>query len=101
MIDKFLTKVFGSSNQRYLKSIQPIINHINELEPSVKRLSDDELRARLELVEHTNKPSDVGIIERCVHFIEKTEGTWLGEENAEQEREIFRPGRTVVMIEIP
>src|SRR5437763_2243652 len=46
MIDKFLTKVFGSSNQRYLKSIQPIINHINELEPSVKRLSDDELRAR-------------------------------------------------------
>src|SRR5438132_1138550 len=44
--DKALTKVFGSSNQRYLKSIQPIINHINELEPSVKRLSDDELRAR-------------------------------------------------------
>ncbi|PYS49116.1 MAG: preprotein translocase subunit SecA [Acidobacteria bacterium] len=46
MIDKFLTKVFGSSNQRYLKSIQPIINRINELEPTVKRLSDDELRAR-------------------------------------------------------
>jgi preprotein translocase subunit SecA len=46
MIDKLLTKVFGSSNQRYLKSIQPIINRINELEPSVKRLSDDELRAR-------------------------------------------------------
>ncbi|HKR00874.1 MAG TPA: preprotein translocase subunit SecA [Pyrinomonadaceae bacterium] len=46
MIDKFLTKVFGSSNQRFLKSIQPIIHRINELEPSVKRLSDDELRAR-------------------------------------------------------
>jgi preprotein translocase subunit SecA len=46
MIDKLLTKVFGSSNQRYLKTIQPIINRINELEPSVKRLSDDELRAR-------------------------------------------------------
>ena len=46
MIDKFLTKVFGSSNQRWLKSIQPIIHHINELEPTVKRLSDDELRAR-------------------------------------------------------
>src|SRR4051812_23709039 len=46
MIDKFLTKVFGSSNQRWLKSIQPIVNQINELEPSVKRLSDDELRAR-------------------------------------------------------
>src|ERR671939_1148430 len=46
MIDKFLTKVFGSSNQRFLKTIQPIVNRINELEPSVKRLSDDELRAR-------------------------------------------------------
>ncbi|PWT81178.1 MAG: preprotein translocase subunit SecA [Acidobacteria bacterium] len=46
MIDKFLTKVFGSSNQRYLKSVQPIVNKINELEPAIKRLSDDELRAR-------------------------------------------------------
>jgi preprotein translocase subunit SecA len=46
MIDKFLTKVFGSSNQRYLKTIRPIIARINELEPAVKRLSDDELRAR-------------------------------------------------------
>jgi preprotein translocase subunit SecA len=46
MIDKFLTKLFGSNNQRYLKSIQPIIDHINELEPSAKKLSDDELRAR-------------------------------------------------------
>src|SRR3982750_440618 len=46
MIDKFLTKVFGSSNQRYLKTINPIIARINELEPSVKRLSDEELRAR-------------------------------------------------------
>jgi preprotein translocase subunit SecA len=49
MIDKFLTKVFGSSNQRYLKSIRPIIERINELEPSVKRLSDEELRARTAL----------------------------------------------------
>jgi preprotein translocase subunit SecA len=46
MIDKFLTKVFGSENQRYLKRIRPIIERINELEPTVKRLSDEELRAR-------------------------------------------------------
>ncbi|HEY0005983.1 MAG TPA: preprotein translocase subunit SecA [Pyrinomonadaceae bacterium] len=46
MIDKFLTKVFGSSNQRFLKTIQPIIHQINDLEPSVKRLSDEELRGR-------------------------------------------------------
>jgi preprotein translocase subunit SecA len=41
-----LTKVFGSSNQRFLKSVQPIIAQINELEPALKKLSDDELRAR-------------------------------------------------------
>jgi preprotein translocase subunit SecA len=41
-----LTKVFGSSNQRYLKTINPIIARVNELEPAVKKLTDDELRAR-------------------------------------------------------
>ncbi len=46
MIDKVLTKIFGSSNERFLKTIQPIVARINELEPSVKRLSDEELRAR-------------------------------------------------------
>jgi preprotein translocase subunit SecA len=46
MIDKFLTKVFGSSNQRYLKSVQPLVDQINALEPSIKKLSDDKLRAR-------------------------------------------------------
>ena len=44
--DKFLTKVFGSSNQRFLKSIKPLVDQINSLEPSVQKLSDDELRAR-------------------------------------------------------
>jgi preprotein translocase subunit SecA len=44
--DKFLTKVFGSSNQRYLKSIQPVVGQINELEPAIKKLSDEQLRAR-------------------------------------------------------
>ena len=44
--DKLLTRVFGSSNQRYLKSIQPIVDKINSLESSVKALSDEQLRAR-------------------------------------------------------
>ncbi|HKV36617.1 MAG TPA: preprotein translocase subunit SecA [Pyrinomonadaceae bacterium] len=44
--DKFLTKVFGSSNQRFLKSINPLVDQINALEPSVQKLSDDELRGR-------------------------------------------------------
>src|SRR2546423_4999931 len=45
-VDRLLTKVFGSSNQRYLKSIQPIVDQINALEPAIKKLSDEQLRAR-------------------------------------------------------
>jgi len=44
--DKFLTKLFGSSNQRFLKSIGPLVQEINSLESSVKALSDDQLRAK-------------------------------------------------------
>jgi preprotein translocase subunit SecA len=44
--DKLLTKVFGSENNRFLKRIQPIIDHINSLEPELEKLSDDQLRAR-------------------------------------------------------
>jgi preprotein translocase subunit SecA len=48
MIDKFLTKVFGSSNQRYIKSLQPTVARINELEAQMKKLSDEEMRRRTE-----------------------------------------------------
>jgi preprotein translocase subunit SecA len=48
MIDKFLTKVFGSSNQRYIKSLQPTVARINELEAGVKKLSDEDMRRRTE-----------------------------------------------------
>src|ERR1700752_4778784 len=46
--DKFLTKVFGSSNQRFLKTIQPVVDKINSHESATKALSDDQLRARTE-----------------------------------------------------
>ena len=47
MIDKFLTKVFGSSNQRYLKTLLPVVEQINALEPEIKRLSDEQMRERI------------------------------------------------------
>jgi preprotein translocase subunit SecA len=47
MIDKFLTKVFGSSNQRYIKTLLPLIQQINDLEPSAQKLSDDQMRERI------------------------------------------------------
>src|SRR2546428_10884930 len=44
--DKVLTKVFGSSNERFLKAIRPTIALINEFEPQVQKLSDEQLRER-------------------------------------------------------
>ncbi len=39
----FLTKIFGSSNQRALKRMQISVDQINELEKDYQQLSDDEL----------------------------------------------------------
>ncbi|HET6889507.1 MAG TPA: preprotein translocase subunit SecA [Pyrinomonadaceae bacterium] len=61
MIDKFLTKVFGSSNQRYLKSVLPLVNQINALEPAVQKLSDDELRARTSAFKEKVRQAVAGI----------------------------------------
>jgi preprotein translocase subunit SecA len=42
--DKILTKVFGSSNERFLKTVKPLIAQINEFEPAIKQLTDEQLR---------------------------------------------------------
>lgn len=46
MIGKVLTKVFGSSNDRYLKGLRPVISRINALEESVQALDDQALAAK-------------------------------------------------------
>jgi len=46
--DKVLTKVFGSSNERFLKAIKPTIAQINDFEAAVQALSDDQMRERTE-----------------------------------------------------
>jgi preprotein translocase subunit SecA len=46
LIDKVLTKVFGTSNERIIKKLWPVVATINDFEPAIKQLSDDELRAK-------------------------------------------------------
>jgi preprotein translocase subunit SecA len=46
MIGKILTKVFGSSNDRYLKQLRPIVSKINDLEKDLLSLSDPEIAAK-------------------------------------------------------
>ena len=40
---KFFTKVFGSNNERILKKLQPIVDTINQLEPQMQALSDQQI----------------------------------------------------------
>ena len=40
----FLQKIFGTHSENELKRIYPIVDHIEELEPQMKELSDEELR---------------------------------------------------------
>ena len=42
----FLEKIIGSYSDRELKRIMPIIDSIEELEPSIQALKDDELKAK-------------------------------------------------------
>jgi preprotein translocase subunit SecA len=42
----FLTKIFGSRNQRLLKQYQKTVRDINALEPTLEALSDEQLQAK-------------------------------------------------------
>lgn len=46
MVGSVLKKIFGSKNERVLKSIQPLVAAINKLEPEIKNLDDTALAAR-------------------------------------------------------
>src|SRR5258706_6429006 len=45
ILNKVAAKVFGTANERLLKRLWPIVSEINALEPDLKKLSDEELRA--------------------------------------------------------
>src|SRR3989338_2247534 len=41
-----LGKIFGDANERYIKSLEPIVVHINELEKEFQNFDDEQLRAK-------------------------------------------------------
>ena len=46
MLQKVLTKVFGSKQDRDTKLLQPIVDQINQLEPEMQQLSDAALQSK-------------------------------------------------------
>ena len=46
MINTLIGKVFGTKNERVIKSMMPRVGAINALEPQMQKLTDAELRAK-------------------------------------------------------
>jgi preprotein translocase subunit SecA len=46
LINTLIGKVFGTKNERVVKSMMPRVAAINALEPQIQKLTDDELRAK-------------------------------------------------------
>jgi preprotein translocase subunit SecA len=46
MLDPILAKIFGTKNEREIKTLRPIIAAINDLEPALLQLSDADLAAK-------------------------------------------------------
>ncbi len=68
-----LLKLMGDPNEKKVKKIMPVIDHINALEPEFEALSDDELRAKTEEFkeilknrEHSDNPKKDRALEKAV-----------------------------------
>jgi len=46
VLDQILAKVFGTKNEREVKAMLPLVQTINNLEPEIQQLSDEELAAK-------------------------------------------------------
>ena len=44
MLDTFLKSIFGSSNDRFLKTLKPTVSRINDLESQFKDATDEDLK---------------------------------------------------------
>jgi preprotein translocase subunit SecA len=60
MVTKILAKIFGTKNEREIKSLQPIIDKINSFESQMANLDDDSLKNKtLEFKERVNQGANL------------------------------------------
>src|SRR3982751_4194408 len=45
-VSEGLIRLFGNSNERQIRRMRPIVARINELEPAMQALSDEDLKAK-------------------------------------------------------
>ncbi len=103
----FLKKLFGNKSQRDLKEIEPYIQKIKAISPELEKLSNDELRHRIEmvkqLVQDTVAADRARIAELKAHVetldYDKRESTW--EEIDKIEKEVLKKIEEVLDKSLP
>ena len=68
---KFLTRIFGSRNQRLLRQYSKVVNKINAMEESLQALSDGELRAKTD--EFRQRYTDGETLEQLLPEVQASE----------------------------
>src|SRR5687768_4105904 len=87
-VQKVLTKVFGSRNDRLLKRYRKIVAQINALEPQMQVMTDAQLRARAHEIRANlvaGKLESYGVLPECFAIIRESMDRHIGI------REIFNP----------
>jgi len=82
MIGAFAKRLFGSANDRVIKSLQKTVDAVNALEPEVERLSDAELGmhrvldGRREIYEQRFAQWSADDLERLARELARYNATW-------------------------
>ncbi len=85
MFGSILRKIFGSKAQRDVRRLQPLVETVNSLEPTISKLSDEELRGKTEEFRRRVSEKAEGYREE----LEKAE-EWLKEAISPEERQKAR-----------
>jgi preprotein translocase subunit SecA len=105
--NEFLSKLFGNKAQRDLKEVNPYVDKIKAVYPSIEKLSDDELRAKTEEIKQRIQDyvaSDKAKIEEMkasVETIEIDQREELWEQVDKIEKEITEKYEVVLMEVLP
>ena len=81
MIGSLIKKIVGSKNERELKRIQPLVERVNQVEPEISPLSDDQLRGKTaELKERVGRGEPIEeILPEAFAVVRETAKRTLGE----------------------
>jgi len=66
--DKIVKKIFGTETDKYLKDSKSAVEHINGLEAGIKRLSDEQLRAKTDEYKKRIQDAQEGIEDKDERF---------------------------------